>query len=57
MKLLHCIASVNPAGGGPIEGIMQRARCMAAAGGGSYWNHYLRWWSEEAKGGVRKHST
>lgn len=32
MKLLHCIASVNPAGGGPIEGIKQRAKCMAIAG-------------------------
>lgn len=32
MKLLHCISSVNPAGGGPIEGIKQLAKCLVAAG-------------------------
>lgn len=32
MRLLHCIHSVNPAGGGPIEGVKQIARVHLAAG-------------------------
>ena len=32
MKILHIIRSVNPAGGGPIEGIQQLGRIMTGAG-------------------------
>ena len=32
MKLLHVISSVNPAGGGPIEGIKQLHRALSALG-------------------------
>ena len=32
MKLLHVIASANPAGGGPIEGIIRQNNAMAAHG-------------------------
>ncbi len=32
MRLLHCIHSVNPAGGGPIEGVKQLSRVHFASG-------------------------
>lgn len=32
MRLLHCIHSVNPAGGGPIEGVKQLSLVTTAAG-------------------------
>jgi glycosyltransferase involved in cell wall biosynthesis len=32
MRILHAIHSINPEGGGPIEGILQLAPCMAREG-------------------------
>ena len=34
MRLLHCIASVNPCGGGPVEALKQRAEVLVRHGHG-----------------------